>query len=282
MKMAEFSIRIYCPWCEASFVKRATAANKDRAKESLIGRTVDCPNCLRTFKIEDYNIVSVYPAPKEVIPKVPYPLMPEEEAVRATWLLGAEIVGEKPLPPGAKPVGTPRFVGAEKTDSYVNLVYEREVKSEKYPEHAFDMRYSRPIFKLMYDRARSWAKTVPREAIKYLLKFEGGLTTRMLSDILGLDYTRVSRHIDELMKRNEVLEMRKTFRRQKLYKSTEEIEFDDFVNELEHLMSVYKTDLTGKPIKPAEVPSREKIKEKIIDQSKLKQKSFLEYIHGED
>jgi len=97
--LADYIVRLYCPYDLQEFTHHINAVNEEDAERQIIGETVQCPN-LHSFEVEDYNIMGV--AAYTPYPTPPYKLMPESEVKQKKWLRGASIT--EPLPLKAEPV----------------------------------------------------------------------------------------------------------------------------------------------------------------------------------
>jgi len=98
--LADYIVRLYCPYCLQEFSRHVNAVNEEDARRQTLGATVQCPDELHSFEVEDYNIIGV--AAYKPYPTPPYELMPESEVKQKTWLKGALI--PEPLPREAEPV----------------------------------------------------------------------------------------------------------------------------------------------------------------------------------
>lgn len=194
---AEFIVRVYSPYDLSETTIVLSAVDAETAKTKAVGRTAFDASGYE-FEVEEHNIISVYPfRTAEPLPYKTYPLDPTMRP--PSWLLGATLVESRPLPIGARPVGSPELTETIK-DALTTLIYQQKIRSPQYPEQQFHIQYTRYIFTKFVAEAQRirQAGKIP-EAVLYLINHSPGITIRMISEMLDIGYWTAYREVAKLV-----------------------------------------------------------------------------------
>jgi len=280
----EFSVCLFCPLCLRDFSIRIESPTRATAREAAIGKTVHCP-VKHEFVVEPHNITTVQaflrPAPWEVHPIYKQKFVyvggvatPEEMPKPPSWLIGAEIVEEKPLPPdGWRPTGTPTLK-KEIPDALNTLIYQQEVRSPKYPEQVYHIQYRRDIFKKFLEEARKINKADKiEEATIYLIEHTPGITTRMIADVLGRGYWTIYRITAKLIRPESIAKLKTEIEEQAAIEKWVPTETEETIKTLEaEAAKIEKLPkATAGPLWRGQVtlyPMRHKTEEELLEELK--------------
>jgi hypothetical protein len=196
--MTTWLVTVYSPYDLSESNIRVEAEKSEDARKAAIGRTTTDLHG-NSFEIDNDHIISVYPF--RAIQALPYKTYQTDPAEKPpSWLLGAEVIEDRPLPLGARPVGSPTLSEII-PNALTTILYLQPVSSPDYPEMRFHIQYRRDIFTKFLQEAKRIKKQgkIP-EAVLYLVEHAPGITVRMIADLLEIGYWTAYREVAKYAK----------------------------------------------------------------------------------
>jgi len=191
--MATWLVTVYSPYDLSETNVRVEATTSEEARKAAVGRTTTDLHG-NDFEIDEDHIISVYPfKPIKPVPYKTYPTDPSEKP--PSWLLGADVLEDRPLPVGARPVGSPTLSEVI-PNALTTVLYSQPVASPEYPDIRLHIQYRRDIFTKFLQEAKRIKKIgkIP-EAVLYLVEHAPGITVRMIADLLEIGYWTAYREV---------------------------------------------------------------------------------------